>query len=135
REIFRLRTACLESGACNMSDPRISRFSRLLIKTGEHTWQVLRICCPVALVAHHIRPVLADSTLGAWMSRPFWVIGPTGPMPSCKRPCLWYLDAPIFRKLIPHATPAQLATDEPKLARAACIHFLCFGGATGPPIT
>ena len=38
REAMRLRSACINSGACSMSDPRLIAFSTMLLKSGEHTW-------------------------------------------------------------------------------------------------
>ena len=38
REAMRLRSKCLESGACSMNDARFVAFSTMLLKSGEHTW-------------------------------------------------------------------------------------------------
>jgi hypothetical protein len=38
REAMRLRSKCLDSGACSMSDARFVAFSTMLLKSGEHTW-------------------------------------------------------------------------------------------------
>ncbi|XP_077986944.1 uncharacterized protein LOC144441258 [Glandiceps talaboti] len=38
RTISRARSECLESGQCQNSDPRMSRFSRYLVKIAEHTY-------------------------------------------------------------------------------------------------
>ena len=38
REMMRLRSKCLESGACTMNDERFVAFSMMLLKSGEHTW-------------------------------------------------------------------------------------------------
>ena len=38
RETMRLRSGCLTSGECSMSDERFVAFSLMLLKSGEHTW-------------------------------------------------------------------------------------------------
>ena len=38
REMMRLRSDCLDSGACSMEDERFVAFSMMLLKSGEHTW-------------------------------------------------------------------------------------------------
>ena len=38
REAMRLRSDCLNSGACSLSDERFVAFSTMLLKSGEHTW-------------------------------------------------------------------------------------------------
>ena len=38
RETMRLRSECLTSGECSMSDERFIAFSMMLLKSGEHTW-------------------------------------------------------------------------------------------------
>lgn len=40
REISRMRNQCILDGRCALSDIRIKRFSRMLIKIAEHTWGV-----------------------------------------------------------------------------------------------
>ena len=40
REATRLRTACVESGECDVSSPALQALDRLLIKVPEHTWGV-----------------------------------------------------------------------------------------------
>ena len=46
----RLRTQCVNAGDCDMSDPRVRNFSRLLLKNGEHTWYVRGVVVVVVLV-------------------------------------------------------------------------------------
>jgi hypothetical protein len=40
REATRLRTACVQSGECDVSSPALKALDRLLIKVPEHTWGV-----------------------------------------------------------------------------------------------
>merc|ERR1712232_973484 len=46
RNIMKLRTQCLRENECSLSSPAFYNFSRLLMKTGEHTWGA---SCKVAL--------------------------------------------------------------------------------------
>ena len=38
REVMRLRSACIDTGKCSLSDPAFVIFSLFLLKNGEHTW-------------------------------------------------------------------------------------------------
>ncbi|ETO34088.1 hypothetical protein RFI_03011 [Reticulomyxa filosa] len=41
RNIQRLRNECLVNGGCDLSDTALYNFSRLLLKSGEHTWGII----------------------------------------------------------------------------------------------
>ena len=44
REASRQRLVCLESGACDATNPAMRAFDRLLVKVPEHTWGVAQVC-------------------------------------------------------------------------------------------